>query len=82
LGYLPAGFWTHPVILEGFLVSFHAVFLPEVLFLGSSPTILHFEHKSSVIQGIPLLTIKELLGHKTFVMTERYSHLLPDILSK
>ncbi len=30
------------------------------------------------IQGTPLLTIKELLGHKTLAMTERYSHLSPD----
>lgn len=30
------------------------------------------------IQGTPLLTIKELLGHKTLAMTERYSHLAPD----
>jgi len=28
--------------------------------------------------GEPLLTIKELLGHKTMSMTERYSHLSPD----
>ncbi len=30
------------------------------------------------IQGTPLLTIKELMGHKTLAMTERYSHLSPD----
>jgi integrase len=30
------------------------------------------------IQGEPLLTIKELLGHKTLVMTMRYTHLMPD----
>jgi integrase len=30
------------------------------------------------IQGTPLLTIKECLGHKTLAMTERYSHLAPD----
>jgi integrase len=29
-------------------------------------------------QGVPLLTIKELLGHKTIEMTMRYSHLMPD----
>ena len=28
--------------------------------------------------GIPLLTIKELMGHKTIEMTMRYSHLMPD----
>lgn len=30
------------------------------------------------IQGESLLTIKELLGHKSMTMTERYSHLTPD----
>jgi integrase len=29
------------------------------------------------IQGTPILTIKELLGHKSLTMTERYSHLAP-----
>ena len=31
------------------------------------------------IQGTPILTIKELLGHKTLAMTERYAHLIPDV---
>jgi integrase len=31
------------------------------------------------IQGTPILTIKELLGHKTLAMTERYAHLTPDM---
>ena len=30
------------------------------------------------LQGTPILTIKELLGHQSLVMTERYSHLTPD----
>jgi len=30
------------------------------------------------IQGTPLLTIKELLGHRTLAMTARYAHLAPD----
>jgi len=30
------------------------------------------------LQGETLLTIKELLGHKTLAMTLRYSHLIPD----
>lgn len=30
------------------------------------------------IQGTPLYTIKELMGHKNITMTERYSHLIPD----
>ncbi|HDL07606.1 MAG TPA: site-specific integrase [Desulfobacteraceae bacterium] len=29
------------------------------------------------IQGTPLYTIKELMGHKSIVMTERYAHLIP-----
>jgi integrase len=31
------------------------------------------------IQGTPVLTIKELLGHKSLAMTERYAHLIPDV---
>ena len=31
-----------------------------------------------VSQGTPLLIVKELLGHKTIAMTERYSHMAPD----
>lgn len=30
------------------------------------------------MNGTPLLTIKELLGHKSITMTERYAHLMPD----
>ncbi len=30
-----------------------------------------------VIAGVDLTTVKELLGHKTFTMTLRYSHLAP-----
>ena len=30
------------------------------------------------IQGTPLYTIKELMGHKSIAMTERYAHLIPD----
>ena len=30
------------------------------------------------MQGTPIYTIKELMGHKTLAMTERYAHLLPD----
>jgi integrase len=30
------------------------------------------------INGTPLYTIKELMGHKTLTMTERYAHLIPD----
>jgi len=32
-----------------------------------------------VMAGVSLKTIQELLGHKTFTMTLRYSHLSPDI---
>jgi integrase len=30
------------------------------------------------LQGETLLTIKELMGHKTITMTMRYAHLIPD----
>jgi integrase len=30
------------------------------------------------MQGTPISQIKELLGHQTLVMTERYAHLIPD----
>jgi len=30
------------------------------------------------IQGTPILTIKELMGHKSIEMTMRYAHLVPD----
>ena len=31
------------------------------------------------IQGTPIFHIKELMGHQTLAMTERYSHLIPDV---
>jgi len=30
------------------------------------------------MEGISLFEVKELLGHATMAMTERYSHLAPD----
>jgi site-specific recombinase XerD len=30
------------------------------------------------IQGTPILEIKELMGHNSLAMTERYAHLIPD----
>jgi integrase len=30
------------------------------------------------LQGESLVTIRELLGHKSFAMTQRYAHLIPD----
>jgi integrase len=31
-----------------------------------------------VMAGVPLLTVAELLGHKSIEMTKRYSHLSPN----
>lgn len=31
-----------------------------------------------VMKGVPLYTVKEILGHRSITMTERYSHLAPD----
>jgi len=31
-----------------------------------------------VMAGVDLYTVKEILGHKTLVMTQRYSHLSPE----
>lgn len=31
------------------------------------------------IQVTPILTIKELMGHKSLAMTERYAHLIPHV---
>ena len=30
------------------------------------------------IRGVPLITIRDLLGHSTIAMTERYAHLMPN----
>jgi integrase len=35
-----------------------------------------------VRKGVDLLTVKELLGHKSIVMTQRYAHLAEDSLAK
>jgi len=32
--------------------------------------------------GVDLMTVKELLGHKSIKMTERYSHLSPNHKAK
>ena len=34
------------------------------------------------MEGVPLHVIKELAGHRTIQMTERYAHLLPDVRRK
>lgn len=34
----------------------------------------------AVMQGIDIKTVKELAGHKTITMTDRYAHLAPDHL--
>jgi len=35
-----------------------------------------------VEQGVDLYTVKELMGHSTLAMTERYAHLAPDTLQR
>ena len=35
-----------------------------------------------MISGKDLFTVRELMGHKSIAMTERYSHLSPDTLRK
>jgi site-specific recombinase XerD len=35
-----------------------------------------------MMEGADILAVKELLGHSTTAMTERYSHLSPDHLKK
>jgi len=41
-------------------------------------TLRHTFASWAVMQGIPLYTVGKALGHKTTVMTQRYSHLSPD----
>jgi len=36
----------------------------------------------AVMSGIPLYTVKELLGHASIDMTQRYAHLAPDYLGR
>ena len=40
-------------------------------------TLRHTFASRLAMQGTPIFVIKELLGHKSLTMTERYSHLLP-----
>ena len=41
-------------------------------------TLRHTFESWLAINVTPLYTIKELMGHKTLTMTERYAHLIPD----
>ncbi len=42
-------------------------------------TLRHTSGSWLAIQGTPLHTIAELMGHKTLSMTQRYAHLIPDV---
>jgi integrase len=42
-------------------------------------TLRHIFASRLAIQGTPILAIKELLGQSILAMTERYSHLIPDM---
>lgn len=46
--------------------------------LVSFHTLRHTFASWLAINGVPLYTIKELMGHKSIKMTERYAHLCPD----
>jgi len=44
---------------------------------------LRHHYASSLVQeGVQLYTVKELLGHSDFKMTQRYTHLAPDNLAE
>jgi site-specific recombinase XerC len=40
----------------------------------------HTYISQAVMKGIDMKTVKELAGHKTITMTDRYAHLAPDHL--
>jgi hypothetical protein len=49
LGYLPAEFWSLLAIFRGFLVSFHAMFLPGVEFSAFPFRMHYFKSKSAIL---------------------------------
>lgn len=72
-------------------VGSHAAFNKAVDQLGLNPagipksqrvvfhTLRHTFASWLAIDGVPLYTIKELMGHASIKMTERYAHLCPDL---
>jgi integrase len=50
--------------------------LPDVIW----HTLRHTYISRAVMRGIDIKTVKELAGHKTIMMTDRYAHLAPDHL--
>jgi hypothetical protein len=56
-------------------------FRPDVPGLGWCEATRHTFASQWVMAGGPIEKLKEMLGHCSVVMTERYSHLRPDLFS-
>ena len=65
-------------INQGFLAARKRAELDDV----TLHTFRHTFASHLVMAGVDLMTVKELLGHKSIKMTERYSHLSPNHKAK